>query len=76
MNTNKPLHQRLREALSTSEWRTLDQIIGRVGTSSKSYAKVTLLAMPDVEWRVVKVESEGIPANTWRWEFRLIESAP
>ena len=71
---SKQLHMRVRDAMSHyDQWLTLDDIMQIVGCKSKSYLKVTLFAMPDIDCRRVYVLNSSAPPKTWRWEFRLIE---
>lgn len=63
-----PLYQRIENALEIGRWMALDDILAAIGSSSKSYVKMTLHAMPNVTARRVLSKKSPVK-NTWKWEF-------
>lgn len=76
MGTKEPLYKRIEGVLPTGGWATLDEICSMLGTTSKSYIKMTLFLMPNVAWQRVLINNPAVPQSVWRWEFRKIEGEP
>lgn len=66
------LHNRIRDVLRGKGWASLSEICLWLGNSNRSYVKLTLFAMPDIEWRRVLFNRADLPKNAFYWEFRLV----
>jgi len=73
-----PLYVRL-GAMPPKKWLTLNECCQLAKSSSKSYVKMTLFAMPNIESRQVSHVDTPLKGNhdeKWMWQFRRIEDTP
>lgn len=61
----------IRSVMRGKGWVTLNDLVLWLGSSNKSYVKITLFAMGDVEYRKVPLRGKSLPKSAFRWEFRL-----
>lgn len=70
-----PLHTRL-GGIPPKQWLTLNEVCEIVQSSSKSYVKMTLFAMPNILCRQVSHVATTLKGNKiekWQWQFKRIE---
>lgn len=69
------LYERINDALEIGREYTLNEVCEVVGSKSKSYVKMTLFAMPNIEAerRFIACPINNHPSvNNWYWVFRLV----
>lgn len=70
--TKKMLYERINDHVPIGTWYTLNEICGMINSPSLSLVKVTLLAMPNVQWRRVNHANspiKGAKESKWIWQF-------
>jgi hypothetical protein len=72
-----PIHERIEECVPKGKWFTLKEICSMVDSSSSSYVKMTLFALPHISFRKVLTSSGSeffsrFPTSSkWCWEFKV-----
>lgn len=74
--SKKTIYERITECVPTGRWYTLKEICNLINSPSLTLVKLTLFAMPNVQWQRVEHKESPIKhpmAINWQWKFFIID---